>query len=85
MSPKESAAAFNEMDSNCNACADFQRLPHEKEPTKFVRGRCGYAPASHPLMYRKSGNEFWVHPADFMGMDCWAPRLSSVEIGKAMP
>ncbi len=85
LTAKASVATFNEMDSNCNTCADFQRLPHEKEAQKFVRGKCGYAPARHPLMYRKSGTEFWVHPTDCMDMDCWAPRTSAAELGKAKP
>lgn len=76
MSPKESAAAFNEIDANCNTCVQFHRLPHQREPARFLRGECHKAPRSHPLMYRRSGNEFWVHPADFMGMGCWEPRAA---------
>lgn len=73
MTPKESAAAFEEMDANCNSCIAFHRLPHDRAPDKLMRGWCNFA-TDHPLIYRKRGHEFWVNGSDNMSMPCWASR-----------
>lgn len=66
--------AFDECEENCNTCASFERLPHEKRFDGMLRWKCEKVPEMHPLVYTKSGNEFWIHPDDPMGMPCYHAR-----------
>ena len=60
---KESKAAFNEMDANCNTCANLERVKHEKKRGGFLLGKC-----------KKTEQNIRFHPDDWMGMECWIGR-----------
>lgn len=70
---KRERVAFDAMDANCNTCAKFRRIPHDRDAAGFVKGRCAQG-AESPLMYRRDGETYWVHPVDAMLMDCYVAR-----------
>ena len=76
---KQSKRDFDAMDRNCNTCQKFNRLPHENEPNRFLKGRCGEMPAGNLQAYRHVDDVFWIHSDDWMGMDCWAARPVKVQ------
>lgn len=75
---KASRESFNQHDANCNTCKNFKRLQHDGKfkgiSHGFVKGSCNKV-TSHPLVYNKAGQDFWVSPDDFMGMDCYVSRI----------
>lgn len=71
---RESKRNFDACEANCNTCSNFARLPHAKGRGRFLRGKCDRAPTEHALLYMRKGQEFWVHPEDSMGMECYVPR-----------
>lgn len=71
---KESRELFNLSDANCNTCKEFVRVRHDKDISGLLQGRCKIAPERHILLYRKSGDTFWIHSDDAMHMQCYKPR-----------
>lgn len=66
---------FDEMESNCNACIHFTRLPHDKDRAGLVRGSCSKVANSKGFgIYRQTKTDYWVHPEDPMNMSCWQGR-----------
>lgn len=76
---KDAKRAFDELDANCNACINFVRLKHDKDPLGLVRGSCGKGKVPTVMVYRISAGEFWVHPEDHMGLSCWEARPKKVK------
>jgi hypothetical protein len=66
--------AFDELDANCNACANFVRVKHEKNPNGFLRGTCGIGILPEFNVYSIEDNVYWIHPDDSMNMRCWKAR-----------
>jgi hypothetical protein len=76
---KEAKRGFDEMDANCNACVHFERLPHPKEISGLVRGKCAKGNSPKTGYRKKPDGEFWVHPDDHMGVSCWTQRPKKVK------
>lgn len=70
---KSSTQNFNEMDANCNTCRKFIRLPHKKDKSGMLKGQCNLMP-ENPQAYMRNGDVYFVHPEDWMGMQCWEAR-----------
>lgn len=62
---KQSKANFDEMDANCNTCANLERVSHPKIKGGFLRGKC----KKQKTMFNPQ-----FHPDDYMGMPCWEAR-----------
>jgi hypothetical protein len=82
---KEAAAAFNEMDANCNACRHLIRVPSDKHVSRvagLLWGRCGgkMDVAAHPYADRMVDGVFPFAPSDWQGMPCWESRAAPQEI-----
>lgn len=80
---KDAKRDFDSWDQNCNACIHFVRLPHDKETTSFVRGKCSEKVIPKKMVYRVRDScfrldEFWVHPDDSMNMKCWEQRPKKI-------
>ena len=77
---KESIAAFNEMDENCNTCKHFVRIKSDNKKgsnaaSNFVYGNCANKQADlSKIPYKREGYDIMVHVADYIGMPCWEER-----------
>lgn len=71
---RESRKEFDKIEQNCNTCRNFKRLPHDKKHG-FLKGECDKA-EDHPMIYNRKGAVFWIHPNDWMGMDCYESRYA---------
>ena len=65
MNTKEERACKNDMDMNCNACLNLQRIKHPKDPDGFLYGSCKLHPYTNSIKF---------HPDDYMGMPCFINR-----------
>lgn len=69
---KKSRECFNESEANCNTCKSLQRVPHEKNASGFLYGKCGKGITEH--QYPMKENVIMFHPDDPMNMPCWGAR-----------
>ncbi len=62
---KTSRANYDEMESNCNTCANLERIKADSRPDGFLFGRCKTGDVRGVMKF---------HPNDPMNMDCWTAR-----------
>jgi hypothetical protein len=79
---KDAKRAFDEIDANCNACKNFNRLPFNRDNNGLMKGWCSKIlrfqnpQGVYNLNKGQNGTywSYWVHPDDSMNMPCWEAR-----------
>jgi hypothetical protein len=64
----EHRSAFEELEANCNTCANLVRFKQKKCPSGFMEGRC-----------QLINTNVRFHPEDPQGCKCWQSRRTASE------